>query len=132
MLTRVALTGGPTTTVGGVLSTGGAAWRVDGAVVVVLNTAELGLISASGRETTPLLPLADGEFAHRQPSLLPNGRTVLFHAWTGNADTTQVAVFDQEAGRRNLLTGTSPRFAASGRCGRSCSIRTVSRLRGPR
>ena len=57
----------------------------------------------------------DGEEGHRTPSFLPGGRTVLFSIWTGDRETSQVAVYDFDTGERHtLLQGVSPRFVATG------------------
>ena len=111
---RVPLTGGPATTVAE--GPGGAAWGPDDDDTVVLGTngAGLRLIRTLGGEPTPLTTLAEGERGHYLPMFLPNGRAVLFFAWSG-AGTGQVAVYDFETGQRtNLLPGTTPWFATSG------------------
>ena len=64
---------------------------------------------------TRLATLAEGELGHNAPSLLPNGHAVLFYAWSANAETNQVAVYDFDTGARiDLLRGTTPRFVPTG------------------
>ena len=109
---RVPLTGGLVTTLG--IAQGGADWGPDDTVVLG-GFSGLRLVPASGGEETVLTTVAEGELGHSWPRFLPHGRAVLFYTMTGNAPTSQVAVYDFETGRReNLFPGTSPTFIASG------------------
>ena len=84
--------------------------------MIILGSNEgLWSMPVSGEARTPLTTVAEGEVAHYNPQLLPSGRAVIFCVWTGDRDTSQVAVYDLDADQRKaLLAGTSPRFATSG------------------
>jgi serine/threonine-protein kinase len=121
-LRKVALTGGPVTTialVGGIL---GATWAPDGTMVLATSDPATGLlrISSSGGELTTLTRPAPerGEQDHVSPELLPRSRGVLYTitAPTGGADAAQVAVLDLATGRSKvLLHGASDaRYVSSG------------------
>ena len=77
--------------------------------------AGLRLLQVLGGQVEPLTTPVDGEVGHYFPTLLPDGRTVLFHASTGTAATSQVALFDLESRERtNLFHGTTPFFTTTG------------------
>ena len=113
---RVTLEGGPPTTIAA--PAGSAAWGADDTVVLgsgLLEGSGLRLMGASGGEATPLTTLAEGELGHYLPTFLPNGRAVLFHTYTGDPATMQVAVYNFETDQKtNLFLGTTPQFATSG------------------
>ena len=105
------MTGGPSTTVA--LGMGGAAWGADDGLILGGMT-ELRSISGLGEESISLTALAEGEVGHFRPELLPNGRAVLFYS-TDGAGNGQIAVYDFVTGERtDLLTGSTPMFAATG------------------
>jgi Tol biopolymer transport system component len=110
---RLPVTGGPATTIA--VGHVGANRGPDGTVVLGTIGGGLRRIGAAGGDTTPLTTLAEGEVGHLHPTFLPNGRAVLFVAWSGTLGTAQVAVYDFETRQRtNLLPGTTPQFAGSG------------------
>jgi len=121
-LRKVALTGGPVTTIGLVGGTLGATWARDDTIILATSDPATGLlrISASGGELTTLTRPAPerGERDHVSPELLPDGRGVLFTitAATGGTDAAQVAVLDLATGKSTvLLRGASDaRYASSG------------------
>jgi serine/threonine-protein kinase len=115
LLKRVPLVGGEATRVAEGYAPYGADWGPDGRIVLASEGGGLILMSAVGGEPTQLTSLTEGEVRHDFPSFLPNGRGILFHTWTADVDTAQVAVYDFEAGVRHFLfNGTSPRYASSG------------------
>jgi serine/threonine-protein kinase len=100
-LKKVAITGGPITTiVTPAGNTRGATWAPDDSIIIGTRDATTGLqrVSAAGGELTVLSrPIAArGERAYVWPEMLPGGRAVLFTilAVTGGLDAAQVAVFD--------------------------------------
>lgn len=121
-LRKVALTGGPVTTIALVGGTLGATWAPDNTVILATSDPATGLlrISSSGGELTTLTRPAHerGEQDHVSPELLPGGRGVLYTitAPTGGADAGQVAVLDLATGTSKvLLRGASDaRYVSSG------------------
>jgi eukaryotic-like serine/threonine-protein kinase len=108
-LKKVSLTGGPAITVCplGSQGTGGASWGDDNAIIFATSDERTGLrrVSADGGEpavlTTP--DAAQHEVDHRFPSVLPDGRGVLFTVTTAQAENSQVAVLDLKTGQRKTL-----------------------------
>jgi Tol biopolymer transport system component len=96
----------------------GAAWAADGTVVFAHSPAgPLMRVPAEGGKPTPFTTLGKGELSHRWPSILPDGKTVLYAAGTGAvwADARIVAQ-RLDGGPPTVLVegGTSPRYAPSG------------------
>jgi serine/threonine-protein kinase len=122
ILRKVALTGGPVTTIDLVGETLGATWALDNTIILATSDPATGLqrISASGGELTTLTRPAPerGERDHVLPELLPSGRALLFTitAATGGADAAQVAVLDLATRKSTvLLRGASDaRYVSSG------------------
>ena len=121
-LRKVALTGGPVTTIALVGGTLGATWAPDNTVILATSDPATGLlrISSSGGELTTLTRPAPerGERDHVLPELLPESRGILYTvaASTGGANAAQVAVLDVATGTSKvLLRGASDaRYVASG------------------
>ena len=96
----------------------GAAWGADNTIVFAPN-APSGLVkvSAAGGEPQPFTALQQGEFSHRWPQFLPDGKTVLFTIGTGaNFDDAQIAVQRLDSGERKVLIrgGTYARYVPTG------------------
>lgn len=119
-LRKVSITGGPSITICRVSAElRGASWGPDGTIVFALDSAGTGLLAcpAGGGEpralTTPDPTPAkadatfkDGEAAHQFPSVLPDGRAVLFTIRAnGSIGTARVAVamLDLNTGKRKIL-----------------------------
>jgi serine/threonine-protein kinase len=58
----------------------------------------------------------EGETAHRWPSVLPNGRGVLFTAWGGSVENSRIAVVSLDTRQVTYLTlaGSHPLYAPTG------------------
>ncbi len=75
-------------------------------------------VSAEGGQaqvlTTP--ESGQGELAHRWPEVLPNGRAVLFTAWSGSDESSHIAMVSLETGEVTTLLrgGSQPRYSATG------------------
>ena len=109
----VPLAVGPTTPVGE--GGGGAARGPDDDTIIIGGTTGLRLLHVLDGRVESLTTPVGTELGHFFPTLLPDGRTVLFHASTGSAATSHVAVYDLESGKRtNLIQGTTPSFASTG------------------
>jgi len=90
-------------------------------VIVFAPTTGSGLFQvpvAGGRPTrVTALDVQKGEFSHRWPELLPDGRTVLFTVGTlGSWDDAQIVAQSLESGRRQVLVqgGTNPHYVSTG------------------
>jgi serine/threonine-protein kinase len=124
VLMKVALTGGPITTLATPDASGpsGGTWGPNDTVIVATNLAETGLQSvarAGGPVTVLTRPdRALGESDHFWPEMLPDGRHVLFTitALTGGLDAAQVALLDLQTLKylTILRGGSHARYVSSG------------------
>jgi serine/threonine-protein kinase len=121
-LKKVALTGGPVTSLGLIGDHLGATWAPDNTIILATTDPATGLLrmSASGGELTTLTRPAGerGERDHLWPEVLPGGRAVLYTiaAATGGPDTAQVAVLDLATGTSTVVVrgGSDARYVSSG------------------
>nr|MBA3477756.1 protein kinase [Lautropia sp.] len=120
-LKRVSVTGGPVITICPSRIPRGASWGDDGTIVFATQDTATGLlrVSAGGGEPTVLTrpDAAQGERDHYHPSLLPDGRGILFTTVPLNpAEPTQVAVMDLKTGQRKTLirNGSQPEYVETG------------------
>jgi serine/threonine protein kinase len=89
---KVPLSGGPVVTICRTanLVRGSAAWSTDGTIYFASSggtTAGILSVSSNGGVPQQVTTLASGESAHRWPTLLPGGRTILFTVAYGGART---------------------------------------------
>jgi serine/threonine-protein kinase len=121
---KVAITGGPVTTVATIDGNGpaGAAWGEDGTIVyaTVFSAKGLEAVSSDGGEQA-VLTTADrerGQFDHYDPSFLPGGAAVLFTITAANQgpEASQVAVLDLRTRQQTILIrgGSQARFVPTG------------------
>ena len=123
---KVALTGGPVTTIletspGG---SDGATWAPDDTIIfATTDRGATGLqrVSAEGGDVTPLTwpDKARGELDHSWPEMLPGGRAVLFTitaTLTGGLDAAQVAMLDLVTKKTTMLIpgGSHAHYVKSG------------------
>ncbi len=98
----------------------GGTWGADGTIVFApAPGSPLWRVPSSGGTPARLTQLdADrGEFSHRWPEFLPNGRTVLFTIGIqGSWDDAEIVAESIDTGRRQRLVegGTHPRYLSSG------------------
>ena len=96
----------------------GASWGVDGTILFGRFQGGLWRVPASGGEPTVLTTVepSSGEFAHRLPHMLPDGKTVVFTVAIGFGSQTRIEVLSLESGERRLLLDdvSDARFAESG------------------
>jgi eukaryotic-like serine/threonine-protein kinase len=119
-LKKVAVTGGAPVTVCDAAIGFGGTWGADDVIVFApAPGSPLWRVAASGG--TPVrftqLDAARGEFSHRWPEFLPDGRTVLFTAASeGSFDDAAIVAASIEGTERRVLIdgGTHPRYLASG------------------
>ena len=108
-LRKVLMTGGPPITlVSTTPGPRGASWGPDNTIVYATNDPATGLLSvpAGGGEPKVLTKpdTARGEQDHLWPSILPDGRAVLFTlTQAGSVDNSLVAVLDLKTGQRKTL-----------------------------
>ena len=117
-LKKVSMSGGTAMVVGEAASPNGASWSNQGTIAFSpTNVAPIQQMPDAGSNATPLSHFEKGENSHRWPEFLPDGKTVLFAAGltVGNWTNVEIAVQPPgTGGRRNLVPGTAPHYAASG------------------
>jgi serine/threonine-protein kinase len=95
-------------------------WGPDDTIVFATeNSAGLVRVPASGSgkaEQVTAIAKGAGETAHRWPSVLPNGRGVLFTAWGGSVENSRIAVasLDTHEVTYLMLAGSHPLYAPTG------------------
>ena len=119
-LKRIPVQGGPVRTLAEAPIGFGASWAADSIVFAPSNGSALFRVSGEGGTPTAVTELdtARGEFSHRWPDLMPDGRAVLFATGTeGNWDDAEIVVQPLGGGVRRVLVhgGTHPRFVPGGR-----------------
>ena len=119
-LKKVPLAGGPVREIADAEIGFGGVWAPDNTIIFAPNNASaLMRVSADGGATEPVTTLdtGRGEFSHRWPELLPDGKTILFTSGSDGSwdDAEIVAQRIGSAERRTLVHGgSSPRYAATG------------------
>ena len=116
---RVSVLGGPSVTITSLDGAfRGASWGRDDTIVFATASGGLLRVPAVGGEPERLTTVseADGEAAHWHPEILPNGEAVLFTAWTGSAETSQIGVLSLDTGDVTMLVagGMAPTYAPTG------------------
>ena len=117
VLKQVSVLGGPAVTIVVPDSPRGVTWGPDDTIVFG-SPSGLMRVPAVGGDPEPLTTVdpEQGETEHHSPDVLPNGKGVLFTAWSGTDEGSRVAVVSLETGAVSyLLTGGShPRYAPTG------------------
>jgi serine/threonine-protein kinase len=119
-LKKVPVAGGPPITLCDADIGFGGSWGVDDTIVFAPTTgSSLSRVGAAGGATTRVTTLDTerGEFSHRWPHLLPDGRTVLFTVGTlGSWDDAEIVAQSLADGSRQTLLkgGTHPQYLATG------------------
>jgi len=119
-LKKIAVAGGTPVTLCDVPASRGGSWGPDGTIVFATPNTALMRVSSDGGEPRPATTLdaALGEASHRQPQVLPDGKTVVFAAGpavTANEwNEAHIVVQSLVTGERHVLVarGSSPRYAA--------------------
>ncbi|MBI3447505.1 MAG: serine/threonine-protein kinase [Acidobacteria bacterium] len=113
--------GGLPQTLAPLLDFRGAAWGPDDTIVLApAQLAPLSTVSASGGALVPLTKLdeANGEWSHRFPHFLPDGKTIVYSAHRGafNFDEAAIWAYSIASGKSTkILDGSSdPRVLSSG------------------
>jgi len=117
-LKKASVSGGAVLSVGEAASPNGGSWGSQGTIVFApTNVSPIQQIPDAGGTATPTSHFENGENSHRWPDFLPDGKAVFFTTefTAGNSTNVEVAVqLPGTGGRRNLVSGTAPRFAPSG------------------
>ncbi len=115
---KVPLAGGPSVAITQSSSPPrGHAWGPDNTIFFGTNVGEgLRRVSAGGGESEVLTTLAPGEQGHTFPSILPDGRTVLFTVFAGGVERTQIAALDLQTRERRIVVadGGQPLYIEPG------------------
>ena len=120
ILKRVSILGGPAVTIADVGSAlRGASWGPDDSIVFATVTSKgLLRVPAVGGEPEVLTTVdpEQGETDHWWPEVLPNGKGVLFTAWSGSDAGSRIAVVSTETGQVTYLLpgGSNPRYSPTG------------------
>ena len=120
LLKKVPVAGGPPITICPADSGFGGSWGSDDTIVFADATGSaLSRVAAAGGTPSRATRLdADrGEFSHRWPELLPDGKTVLFTVGTvGEWDEAEIAAQALDSQRREVVIkgGTHPHYLSSG------------------
>lgn len=119
-LKKVPLAGGPPITICDADIGFGGSWGIDDRIVFAPTTGSaLSQVSAQGGTPTRVTTMDTerGEFSHRWPQLLPDGRTVLFTVGTlGSWDDAEIVAQPLTTRRRQTLIkgGTHPHYLPTG------------------
>jgi Tol biopolymer transport system component len=119
-LKKVPVAGGPVREIANAEIGFGGVWAPDNTIIFAPNNAsELMRVHADGGavESVTTLDTARGEFSHRWPELLPDGRTMLFTGGTdGSWDDADIVMQRLGSGDRRTLVqgGTAPRYSSTG------------------
>jgi serine/threonine-protein kinase len=98
----------------------GASWATDDTIIFAGATGSgLSRVPVAGGRARPVTTLdrQRGEFSHRWPDVLPDGKTVLYTVGTvGSWDDAQIVAQSLATGKRSLLVqgGTNPHYLQSG------------------
>jgi eukaryotic-like serine/threonine-protein kinase len=119
-LKRVPVSGGSAIAVCDAAIGFGGTWGTDDTIVFSSTTGSpLFRVDARGGQVSRITTLdaARGEFSHRWPVLLPDGKTVLYTVGTlGSWDDAEIVAQSLATGRREVLLkgGTNPHYLSSG------------------
>jgi serine/threonine-protein kinase len=115
---KISVEGGPSVPLADTGLPGGAAWGVDGRILIggIVNNG-MRLLSSSGGQEAKLTDLGSGELSHGEPQFLPGGKFALFDVSQGlNSDAVRIEAVSLSDGKRKVvpLRGTNPHYLPSG------------------
>ena len=115
-LKRISISGGPAQTLASAPEPRGGSWGPDGTIVFApVLTGPLYGVPASGGETKAATSLQAGQVSHRFPSLLPDGRHVLYLTQTrGLADGVSISALDGSLDKRLVDAASGAVYASPG------------------
>jgi serine/threonine protein kinase len=119
-LKKVPVAGGPSVTICAADDGFGGSWAPDDTIVFAATTgSSLSRVPSTGGVPSRATRLAAdrGEFSHRWPEVLPDGKTVLYTVGTvGEWDEAEIVAESLESGRREVVLkgGTHPHYLVTG------------------
>jgi len=120
-LRKIAITGGPAIAICGVAAgPRGATWTANGTIVFATAAGGTLLsVAAAGGDPKPLTKLDQREFAHFYPSALPDGRAILYAAFTSGTTSPEsghIVALDLATGKQKtvLQGGSEPEYVPTG------------------
>ena len=119
-LRKVPLSGGPATAICDTPTFTGASWGPDDTIVYAQLAGGLWLVPSGGGTSRPLTTLdaKAGEYSHRLPQFLPDGKAVIFTTITYYfpdwRDARLSIVLVASGDRQDLVPGADARYASSG------------------
>ncbi len=117
-LKKVSVNGGAVVILADASAGRGASWNSQGEIIFAPNiVGVIQQVSDAGGAAHSLTRFDKGEFTHRWPEFMPNGKAALFAGGPsfGSWTTAHVVALSSTGERRKLLEGgTIPRYAASG------------------
>jgi serine/threonine protein kinase len=114
---KVAADGGAPQDICDARDVAGAAWSVaQGGTIFLGSSKGLLSVSAEGGRPNPVIELATGETGHLWPNVLPDGRGVLYLAWSDDAASRAIYAVSLDSRERTKLLAaeSNPVYARSG------------------
>jgi eukaryotic-like serine/threonine-protein kinase len=105
-LVRVDASGGPPVTICGCNAGFGGTWNRDGVILSTTRTGRLYRVSASGGDSKPLRPLAEGETVQIWPEFLPDGKHYIYLSLGNRADQQGIYVASLDSNDRKFIVAT--------------------------
>jgi Tol biopolymer transport system component len=116
-LKKVSADGGAPQDVCDIKEVSGGAWSpIQGGTIVFGTAKGLFTVSAEGGKAAPLTELAQGETGHYWPSVLPDGRHVVYLGWSEDAASRAIyaGTLDSKERTRLLTIDSNPVYASTG------------------
>jgi len=118
-LKRIDATGGPVQSICDAGLARGGTWNRDGVILFAPGTnVPISRVSAAGGQPVPATRLVEGQFGHRAPSFLPDGRHFLYYALSTNRgdepSVIYVGTLDSLDVRRLAASDSNAMYAPSG------------------
>jgi hypothetical protein len=117
-LKKVSVSGGAAQALAEASTSAGASWSSQGLIAFTPTAVSyLQQVSDAGGAPKPLTHVEKGDARQRWPEFLPSGKALLFAATQTSSNWSIARVVVQSVGTgewRNLIEGTSPRYASSG------------------
>jgi eukaryotic-like serine/threonine-protein kinase len=117
-LKKVSVSGGAAQALAEASTSAGASWSGQGVIAFTPTAVSyLQQVADAGGAPKPLTRVEKGDGRQRWPDFLPDGKALLYAASTTGSNWSNARVVVQSVGTgewRNLIEGTSPRYASSG------------------
>jgi serine/threonine-protein kinase len=116
-LNKISVEGGAVVPLAATSFLSGAAWGLDGRILLGGLNIGMRLLPPSGGQAVKLTDVGSGEIAHAQPQFLPGGKFALFIAIQGlSPDATTIEAVSLSDGKRKVVVrgGSNPHYLPSG------------------